>query len=456
MSTVIRMPQLAAGGAEAGIQAWLVQPGDSIEAGQPIAEIETEKAVVEYESEVTGTFAGTLVDAGEQVEVGAPIAVVAGQGESVEAALAANRPESAGAPELPTPAVVPQPPEPETAPESASSAAPPVVSAADIARSTATAPNGVESVPSATSGRRLFVTPLVRRLAAERGVDVAAVPGTGPNGRVTRRDFEKYIAAGAKSVYPAVPPKSVPATPATAVAPAPTARLVDPETGFTDIPHTGMRRAIARRLTESKSTVPHFYLVADMQVDELLGLRARLNEASPAKISVNDLVLKAVAAAFTDVPDANAIWTDSATRRFDSVDLAVAVSVPNGLLTPVIRGADSLSIGALAAAVRDLAERARDGKIKQHELEGGSFAVSNLGMYGISEFAAIINPPHSGILAVGAASNRAIVTESGELSVGKMITVTLSADHRVLDGALAAEWLRAFVQRIENPLSIML
>ena len=453
MSTVIRMPQLAAGGAEAGIQAWLVEPGDSIEAGQPIAEIETEKAVVEYESEVSGTFAGTLVEAGSQVEVGAPIAVVADQGESPEAALASARPgQSTEGAELPTPAQVPAPPEPETAPESAATAGD-TVALAPANGTPAPAPESIESGPVTEPGKRLFVTPLVRRLAAERGVDVATVPGTGPNGRVTRRDFERYVAAQEKAAPAESPEKSAPKP---AVAPAATPRPSDPAARFTDVPHTGMRRAIARRLTESKTTVPHFYLTADVRVDELLALRARLNAASPTKISVNDLVLKAVAGAFGDVPDANAIWTDSATRRFDSVDLAVAVAVPNGLLTPVVRGADSLSIGALATAVRDLAERARDGKIKQHELEGGTFSVSNLGMYGTREFSAIINPPHAGILAVGAASTRPIVTDTGELGVGTVMTVTLSADHRVLDGALAAQWLAAFAKRIENPLTVLL
>ena len=452
MSTVIRMPQLAAGGAEAGIQAWLVQPGDSIESGQPIAEIETEKAVVEYESEVSGTFAGTLVEAGAQVEVGAPIAVVADPGESAEAALASHRGQSTDSAELPTPAKVPAAPEPETAPEPAEAAE--VAPAISPPRGpSAPASVGMDPVPGTEPGKRLFVTPLVRRLAAQRGVDVATVPGTGPNGRVTRRDFERYV-AGLESAASNQSPENPAPTPAVATAPAP--RPSDAGTQFTDVPHTGMRRAIARRLTESKATVPHFYLTADVRVDELLALRARLNEASTIRISVNDLVLKAVAGAFGDVPDANAIWTESATRRFDSVDLAVAVSVPNGLLTPVVRGADSLSIGTLAAAVRDLAERARDGKIKQHELEGGSFSVSNLGMYGTSEFSAIINPPHAGILAVGAASRRPIVTDTGELGVGTMMTVTLSADHRVLDGALAAQWLAAFVKRIENPLTVLL
>jgi pyruvate dehydrogenase E2 component (dihydrolipoamide acetyltransferase) len=215
-----------------------------------------------------------------------------------------------------------------------------------------------------------------------------------------------------------------------------------------------MRRAIARRLTESFSTVPHFYLVADCRVDELLALRARVNEASPVKISVNDFVVKAVALALTDVPEANAIWGDTAVTRFDAVDLSIAVSIDGGLVTPVVRGVESLSLSQLASTIVDLAERARSRKLTQRELEGGSFSISNLGMYGVTEFSAIINPPQSGILAVGRAVPRPIVVD-GQLAVGQVMTVTLSADHRVLDGALAAQWLAAFQKRIENPLSIL-
>jgi pyruvate dehydrogenase E2 component (dihydrolipoamide acetyltransferase) len=217
-----------------------------------------------------------------------------------------------------------------------------------------------------------------------------------------------------------------------------------------------MRRAIARRLAESKATVPHFYLVADCRVDELLALRARINETADVKVSVNDFVLKSVAAALQDVPEANAIWTDDATRRFAGVDLAIAVSVPGGLLTPVVRGVERMPLGELSRTVRDLAERARAGRLRQHELEGGSFSVSNLGMYGTKEFTAIINPPQAGILAVGAAGSRPVVDADGQLTVVTLMTVTLSADHRVLDGALAAQWLAAFVRRVENPLSMLI
>jgi pyruvate dehydrogenase E2 component (dihydrolipoamide acetyltransferase) len=216
-----------------------------------------------------------------------------------------------------------------------------------------------------------------------------------------------------------------------------------------------MRRAIARRLVESKTTIPHFYLVADCRVDALLEFRQRVNETAPSKVSVNDFVVKAAAAAFRAVPEANAIWTDTATRRFESVDIAVAVAVDGGLVTPVVRGVDRMSLSGVSASIRDLAERGRAGKLKQNEIEGGSFSISNLGMYGTQEFSAIINPPHAGILAVGAARKKPIVVDD-ELVVGTVMTVTLSADHRVLDGALAAQWLAAFVELIENPVAILI
>jgi len=425
MATVIRMPQLAAGGSEAAIQTWLVSTGDSVSVGQPLAEIETEKAVVEYESEVEGVFAGAVVAAGDAAAVGAPIAVVAAPGEELDAALAQAGVAPAGGD-----AVLAEPEEAEPEPsEDAPAAAEP-------------------EAPRAASGesKRLFASPLVRRLARQHGVDLTALKGSGPNGRIVRRDLEAHLAdveaQPAQAAGPAEPAASAPA------------RV--PAEEYTDVPHTGMRRAIARRLTESVTTIPQFQVVADCRVDELLDLRRRINEQTDVNVSVNDLILKAVAGAMRDVPDANAIWTDAAIRRFSSVDIGIAVAVPGGLLTPVVRGVERLSLGDLSRATRDLAERAREGRLKQQELEGGSFAVSNLGMYGTREFTAIINPPHSGILAVGAAQRRPVVADDGTLVAASVMTVTLSADHRVLDGALAAEWLAAFVRRIENPLTILL
>jgi len=217
-----------------------------------------------------------------------------------------------------------------------------------------------------------------------------------------------------------------------------------------------MRRAIARRLAESKATVPHFYLTADCRVDDLQALRAQLNQAASVKISVNDLVVKAAAWALKDVPEANATWGDDAIRQYDHADISVAVALPTGLITPVLRGVDQLSVTEVSAGLRDLAERAREGRLKQPEIEGGAFSVSNLGMYGVHEFSAIINPPQAGILAVGAATRRPVVSADGEIQAATLMTVTLSADHRVIDGAIAARWLSAFTTRIENPLSIII
>ena len=404
MATVVRMPEVLANTGEAIIQTWLVSVGQQISIGDPVAEIETEKAVVEYAAEVEGVLARLIAEPGTTIAVGDPIAVVTAPGESADdldpvplAAGAPRDPESA-APVL----------------ESPTSAAP-------------------------TNGRRLFATPLVRKLAQERGIDLATVAGTGPAGRIVRRDLDRLPA-----------PHTAPA--AEAVRPEPVAVA---ERGFTDLPLTGMRKAIARRLTESKSEIPHFYLTAQCRVDALIQLRRTINDAAPVKVSINDFIVKAVAGALVEVPDANAVWNTDSIRRFDNADIAVAVAVDGGLLTPVLRGVDRLPVSVIADHVADLAGRARDGKIKQHELEGGSFAVSNLGMYGVEEFSAIINPPHSGILAVGAAAARPVVID-GELTVGTVMKVTLSADHRVIDGAVGARWMAAFVRRIENPLTILI
>ncbi len=398
MATIIRMPEVLAGSAEAAIQTWLVTVGQEITVGVPLAEVETEKAIVEYAAETQGTLLKLLVAEGVSIKVGEPIAVVGAQGESVE---------------------VPDAPAAEPAVAVA-------VAEAEVAEPAVVEPVGA---PVEATSRR-FVSPLVRRLAKERGVDLSAVTGTGPGGRVVRADLDRAPVD------------------ASVIAPVETAA------GYTDIPHTGMRRAIARRLTESKSTVPHFYLVADCRVDELVALRTTANETASVKLSLNDFVLKAAAAAFVDVPEANATWGETAVRRYATVDMSVAVAIEGGLVTPVLRSVEKQSLTEIARNVADLAERARAGRLKQQELEGGSFAVSNLGMYGVTEFSAIINPPQSAILAVGLARQQPVV-EDGQLAVGTVMTVTLSADHRVLDGALAAQWLAAFVRRIEHPVSML-
>jgi pyruvate dehydrogenase E2 component (dihydrolipoamide acetyltransferase) len=449
MATIIRMPSVLAGSEEAAIASWLVTPGQTVAVGDPLAEIETEKAVVEYNSEDAGVVGRVLLEPGEAGEIGAPIAVLISEGETdadIDAALG----------QAPAAAVT----GPDSAPDATErdpDGGTPVVEAASLeAAAEEAAPEvpepAVEPTPaeSADDRSRLFVSPIARKLAKERGLDPATITGTGPGGRIVRRDVEDA----------AVPAAAVPsaAAPAGASAPAAERASVAPETTSPDgvelVPHTAMRKAIARRLTESKSTVPHFYLTAECRVDELLALRARVNESSSLRVSVNDFVLKAVAAAFQAVPEANVTWSDEGMRVHPSVDIAVAVATDGGLVTPVVRGVEARSLSSVSTAVADLAGRAKAKKLKQSELEGGSFSVSNLGMYGTLEFAAILNPPHSGILAVGAAKPQPIVVD-GELAVATVMRCTLSVDHRAVDGALAARWLAAFQQAVENPLSIL-
>ena len=425
MATVVRMPEVLANTGEAIIQTWLVSVGQQISIGDPIAEIETEKAVVEYAAEVEGVLASLIAEPGTTIAVGEPIAVVAAPGEdSADLDPASTTDVAERNPETSVTAGSPRDPE---------SAAPVIETVTDA--------------PVNTNGHRLFATPLVRKIARERGIDLESLAGTGPGGRIVRRDLDRLPLS-----RPETSPSSTAAPPVEAPAAAPSAAAAS---GYSDIPLTGMRKAIARRLTESKTTVPHFYVTADCRVDALLELRRSVNAAGTTKVSVNDFVIKAVAGAMLEVPEANAIWNTDSIRRFDGVDIAVAVAVEGGLLTPVLRGVETMSVSAVSAQVADLAARARTGKIKQQELEGGSFSVSNLGMYGVNAFSAILNPPHSGILAVGAAAQKPVVLD-GELAVGTVMTVTLSADHRVIDGAVAARWMAAFVGRIENPLTILI
>jgi pyruvate dehydrogenase E2 component (dihydrolipoamide acetyltransferase) len=445
MATVVRMPSVLAGATEAAIAHWLVSPGDSVAAGMPIAEIETEKALVEYAAEEAGVVGRLVLGEGDSGEIGDPIAVLVASGETdadIDAALGLTAAATARAP--------------EAAPAATAPAMPP----GGHPRTPGPAANG-HQVPAA--GGRIFASPLVRKLAGERGIDLAGLDGTGPNGRIVRRDLERFLAAGARQPAPA--PAMVPgvmaggeAEPAPVRASAPPAQPADGEgtaaAGATLIPHTPMRRAIARRLTESKATVPHFYLTAEPVVDELLALRERVNEASAVRVSVNDFVIAAVAAAFGDVPEANVTWSDEGLVAYRSVDISIAVATEAGLVTPVLRAAEGKKLSAIARESAALARRARDRKLLQHELEGGAFAVSNLGMYGTAEFSAIINPPQSGILAVGAARQQPVVAD-GAVVPATVMRCTLSVDHRAIDGALAARWLAAFTARLENPLSTL-
>ncbi|WP_382308473.1 2-oxo acid dehydrogenase subunit E2 [Herbiconiux sp. UC225_62] len=532
MAQIIRMPSVLAGSEEAAIANWLVTEGQVIAVGEPLAEIETEKAIVEYNAEEAGIVGRVVLAAGESGEIGAPIAVLIAEGETdadIDAAL--GGPASAPAPTDAPPAVAPATPgAEETGPSVPASAAipaaesstnardpesgAPVAEAASVAdaasaadtldpaaSTTATAtttgsgpvaasapasgqgvaaPGGVSAAgvgaasgstsgEPATAGERLFVSPIARKLARQQGLDPAAIAGSGPGGRIVRRDVEAALAAGtaatatapAEAAAQTASATSETSTPLTQAAPAPQAASATPSASASQagdwdlVPHTGMRRAIARRLSESKSTVPHFYLTAEPRVDALLALRAEVNAQSPVRVSVNDFVVKAVAAAFADVPEANVTWSDEGMRKHHAVDIAVAVATDGGLVTPVVRGVDTKSLTAVSSTIAELVGKAKEKRLKQDELEGGSFSVSNLGMYGTVEFSAILNPPQSGILAVGAAKQQAVVID-GELAVATVMRCTLSVDHRAVDGALAAQWLAAFTKRIENPLSILL
>jgi pyruvate dehydrogenase E2 component (dihydrolipoamide acetyltransferase) len=411
MASVVRMPSVLAGATEATISSWLVAPGDTVAVGTPIAEIETEKALVEYSAEESGVVGRLVLAAGDSGEIGDPIVVLVADGETdadIDAALGATAPST------------------------------------DVSAETsaATQGNGHQAAPVGRS--RIFASPIVRKLAHERGIDLTAIAGTGPNGRIVRRDLERFVVAP-----PAPPGVQAPVPePERVQAPAPSG-------GDTLIPHTPIRRAIARRLTESKATTPHFYMTTECVVDELLELRKRINETAPVKISVNDFVITAVAAAFRDVPEANVTWTDEGLIAHGSVDISIAVATDGGLVTPVLRGVDAKRLSGIAREAQALAQRARDRRLLQHELEGGTFSVSNLGMYGTLEFSAIINPPQSGILAVGAAKPQPVVVD-GSVVVATVMRCTLSVDHRAIDGALAARWLAAFTDRIQNPLAAII
>jgi pyruvate dehydrogenase E2 component (dihydrolipoamide acetyltransferase) len=410
MPELLRMPEVAAGATSAVLSIWPVAAGADYPLGEIIATIETDKAVVDVEAESAGYIVRTLVAEGAEVAIGAPIALIAAPGEKVDdvdAALAALGLTGS-----------------ETSAEPA--AAPAEVVAA-------------VSVVDTTPGDRLFASPLARRLARERGIDLATLTGTGPNGRIRRRDVE---AAPATATAPAA---------ATALAlSAPSASAA----GYTDVPHSRLRKAIAARLTSSKQTAPHFYLRGSANVDRLLALRAEINEGEELRVSVNDLVLKAVARAHTLVPTVNVIWTDEAIRMFGTVDISVAISTEQGLVTPVLRDVDAMTLRQIAIATKDFATRARAGALRQHELEGGSTSVTNLGMFGTEEFAAIINPPHSSILAIGAARKMPVVV-GDEIAIGHVMNVTMSVDHRPIDGATAAEWMKVFIGLLESPAKII-
>ncbi|QAZ46064.1 pyruvate dehydrogenase complex dihydrolipoamide acetyltransferase [Mesorhizobium sp. Pch-S] len=452
----ITMPALSPTMEEGNLAKWLVKEGDKVSPGDVIAEIETDKATMEVEAVDEGTVAKLVVPAGtEGVKVNAVIAILAAEGEDAGAAAKGSEaaPAKAEAPKT----VAAEAPKAETAKAEA------------VATPAASKPAGNGAAP-ATAGERTFASPLARRIAKDAGVDVAAVAGSGPHGRVVKADVEAAIADGGVAKAAAAPAAApVAAAPAAAPAAKPMsdeAVLKLFEQGSYDlVPHDNMRKTIARRLVEAKSTIPHFYLTLDCELDALLKLRSELNAAAPMrktekgdvpayKLSVNDMIIKAMAQALVAVPDANASWTDSAMVKHRHADVGVAVSIPGGLITPIVRKADQKTLSVISNEMKDLAKRARDRKLKPEEYQGGTTAVSNLGMFGIKDFAAVINPPHATILAVGAGEERAVV-KGGEIRIATVMSVTLSTDHRAVDGALGAELLGAFKRIIENPMTML-
>jgi pyruvate dehydrogenase E2 component (dihydrolipoamide acetyltransferase) len=448
----ILMPALSPTMEKGNLAKWLKKEGDSIKSGDVIAEIETDKATMEVEAVDEGILAKIVVPEGSQdVAVNALIGIIAAEGEDVTAA--------AGGGGAPAPAKVEQKPAP--APIAAAVAAPPAP-AIPVA--------GDAAMPAAASGARAFASPLARRLAKEAGIDLAAVKGSGPHGRVVMADVEAAKSGGGAKIIPmpgAAAPQAAPA-PAPAPKPAPASAMSDEqvkklfaEGSYEEIPHDNMRKTIARRLQESKSTIPHFYLTVDCELDALLALREQINAAAPVKdgkpaykLSVNDMVIKAMAMALRAVPDANVSWTEGAMLRHRHADVGVAVSIPGGLITPVIRDACHKTLSAISNEMKDLAARAKARKLKPEEYQGGTTAVSNLGMFGVKDFAAVINPPHATILAVGAGEKRPVV-KNGALAIATVMSVTLSTDHRAVDGALGAELLAAFKNYIENPMGML-
>ncbi len=441
MATNILMPALSPTMTEGTLSRWLKKEGDDVRAGDVIAEIETDKATMEVEAVDEGVLGKILVaDGTAGVKVNAPIAVLVEAGEAVPDAAPA---EAAKAPPAP-PAKAPEPapaPAPTPTPVRTEASAPPKANGHDRA-----------------AAERIFASPLARRMAKQAGIDLAVLKGSGPQGRIVRADIEAAQKGGAPA---AAQPSAAPAA-AMAAGPAPRAPQAPPEITAPHrlVPNSSMRKVIARRLAEAKSTIPHFYLSMDIALDALLGLRGDLNAKSKEgagafKLSVNDLIIKAAAIALRRVPQVNASYTEDAIVLYDDIDISVAVAIPDGLITPIIRRADQKGLAAISAEIKDLATRARAGKLKPEEFQGGGFSISNLGMYGVSEFSAIINPPQGAILAVGAGEKRAVVKD-GELAVATMMTCTMSVDHRVVDGALGAEWLAAFKAIVEDPLSLML
>ncbi len=450
MPTNILMPALSPTMEKGNLARWLKKEGDKVKSGDVIAEIETDKATMEYEAVDEGTLAKIIVPEGTQdVAVNAVIAVLAGEGEDVKAAaagakaLSAVKPAETPKPQAASPKALPSAPQQAATPKPA---APPAPQSA-----------------MASGGNRVFSSPLARRMAKEAGIDLSRVSGSGPHGRVIARDIED--AKSGKGLRAAGAQPATSPTGGTVIAPSMSdqqIRSLYEEGSYDFVPHDGMRRTIAQRLTASAQTIPHFYETMDCDIGKLMAAREEINALAPKdkngkpayKLSVNDFVIKALALALQRVPDANVSWTESGMLKHKHSDVGVAVALPGGLITPIVRNAETKSLSAISNEMRDLAVRARARKLKPHEYQGGTTSVSNLGMYGIKDFTAVINPPQSTILAVGAGEERAVV-RNGMIQAATIMSVTLSCDHRAVDGALGAELIGAFKALIESPVMMV-
>ncbi|TCP61937.1 pyruvate dehydrogenase E2 component (dihydrolipoamide acetyltransferase) [Rhodovulum bhavnagarense] len=433
MPTEILMPALSPTMEDGTLAKWLVNEGDSVAAGDLIAEIETDKATMEFEASDDGVIGKLLVDAGtEGIKVNTPIALLLGESEKAEV-IKADAP-------MPSPAA-------RTATATTEDKTP-------LARDAATT---APRAPTDDGGARILASPLARRIAAEKGLDLGRINGSGPRGRIVRADLEGATARPAPQPRSAAverpAPASMPAGPD-----AESIMAIYAERAYSELPLDGMRKTIAARLTEAKQTIPHFYLRRDIRLDALLAFRAQFNrqlEKRGVKLSVNDFIIKACALALQQVPAANAVWAGDRILRLVASDVAVAVAIEGGLFTPVLRDAETKTLGQLSAEMKDLAARARDKKLAPNEYQGGSFAISNLGMFGIDSFDAVINPPHGAILAVGAGVKKAVVTDDGQIEPATVMSATLSVDHRVIDGAVGAELLAAIKENLENPMAML-
>jgi pyruvate dehydrogenase E2 component (dihydrolipoamide acetyltransferase) len=461
MAQIIGLPKLSPTMEEGVLVRWTKKEGDKVSPGDLVAEVETDKANMDFNIEDDGVLLKLLVKEGDTVKLGAPVAIIGKAGEDVSALVqqAASQAAAPAAKAEPAPAK-PQPPQqakPAAGPETSATA--PAAQRTTAAQAQP-APQKKAPTPTPTPGGKLLASPLAKTLAIELGIDLRNVQGSGPGGRIVERDVRAAAEGGGNghAKAQAVEAPEAAEEPSTALAVRHARQMVPQGEGdYTDVPASNMRKRIAARLTEAKRDVPHFYLMRTFDAAPMLAFRGRLNDllGDKGKVSVNDLIVKAVALALRRMPECNASWEGDAIRYYHRVHVGVAVAIEDGLVTPVVFDADQKGIGAIAAEVRDLADRAKTKRLKGHEISGSTFTVSNLGMYNIERFTAILNPPEAGILAIGTVVDTPVV-QNGQIVVGKRMTVTMSCDHRVIDGALGARWLAAFVDLIEHPESLAL